>query len=64
MSSEDLILEIMHEAHELGIQHVVLNKVTEISGSITIYDSYQRAQIFEQAYKLVIDERTKNKSII
>ena len=64
MDSEDLILDIMHEAHELGIQHTVLNKVAEISSSITIYDSYQRAQIFEQAYKLVIDERTKNKGII
>jgi hypothetical protein len=64
MSSEDLILDIMHEAHLLGIHDTVINKVSEISGSITIFDSYQRAQIFEQAYKLVIDERTKNKNII
>lgn len=64
MGSEDLILDIMHEAHELGIQHTILDKVLEISGSIVIFDSYQRSQIFEQAYKLVIDERTKNKGII
>ena len=64
MSSEDLILDIMHEAHLLGLHERVFKKVTELSGSLRIYDTQQRAAIYEQAYKLVIDERTNNQSII
>ena len=64
MSSEDLILDVMHKAHALEISEHVLNKVTELTSSIKIYDAYQRAQVFEQAYKIVIDEHTSNKNII
>jgi hypothetical protein len=64
MSSEDLILDIMYKAHSIGIHEHVFKKVTELSGSLRIYDTQQRAAIYEQAYKLVIDERTNNQSII
>lgn len=64
MSSEDLILDVMHKAHALKIDKRVFAKVTELTSSIKIHDTYQRAQVFEQAYKLVIDEHTSNKNTI
>jgi len=64
MNSEDSILDLMHKAHALKINEHVLNKVTELTSSIKIHDSYQRAQVFEQAYKLVIDEHRNNESTL
>jgi len=64
MSSEDLILDVMYKAHALEISEHVFSKVTELTSSIKIHDAYQRAQVFEQAYKIVIDEYTSNKNTI
>jgi hypothetical protein len=57
-SSEDLITKVMYKAYALGVQEDVFDKVTELSGSIKIYDTYTRAQVYEQALKLVTNGNT------
>lgn len=58
-SSEDLITKVMYKAYALGVQEDVFNKVTELSGSVKIYDTYTRAQVYEQALKQVTNGNTK-----
>ena len=57
-SSEDLITKVMYKAYALGVQEDVFDKVTELSGSIKIYDTYTRAQVYEQAFKQVTNGNT------
>lgn len=67
MTSEDLLLDIMHQAHTLGLGSRVLDKVEELTRYKIIYDSSDRTDLFEKAFKTVIHEynlETENKGII